>query len=50
MNLLATQRHYWVDRLDPWIVHFSGDFGIRWYAIGIIVAIRQLKQGAVPKG
>jgi hypothetical protein len=24
-------RHYWVDHLDPWIVHFRVDFGIRWY-------------------
>lgn len=21
-------RHYWVDNLNPWIVHFSGDLGI----------------------
>jgi len=43
MNLLpSTQQHYWVDNLDPWIVHFSGNVGIRWYglsyAAGILVA------------
>jgi phosphatidylglycerol:prolipoprotein diacylglycerol transferase len=33
MNLLLSPRHYWVDELDPWIVHFSGNFGIRWYGV-----------------
>ncbi len=33
---------YWVDRLDPFVVHFTGRFGIRYYglayAIGFVVA------------
>ena len=57
MNLLpSTQRHYWVDNLDPWIVHFSGNIGIRWYglsyAAGILVAAwlfsRWARQGRLP--
>jgi phosphatidylglycerol:prolipoprotein diacylglycerol transferase len=57
MNLLpSTQRHYWVDNLDPWIVHFSGSVGIRWYglsyAAGILVAAwlfsRWARRGRLP--
>ena len=47
MNLLfanTTPRHYWVDDLDPWIVHVSGDFGIRWY--GLSYAAGDLKRFA----
>ncbi len=33
---------YWVDRLDPFLIHFTGRFGIRYYglayAIGFLVA------------
>jgi phosphatidylglycerol:prolipoprotein diacylglycerol transferase len=25
---------YWVDRLDPFLVHFTGNFGIRYYGLG----------------
>ena len=25
---------YWVDRLDPFLIHFGGRFGIRYYGIG----------------
>jgi phosphatidylglycerol---prolipoprotein diacylglyceryl transferase len=25
---------YWVDRLDPFLIHFSGNFGIRYYGLG----------------
>jgi phosphatidylglycerol:prolipoprotein diacylglycerol transferase len=32
-------RHYWVDRLDPWFVHFYGPFGIRWYGIAYVAGI-----------
>jgi len=53
--LFAEQR-YWVDRLDPWAVHFQGDFGIRWYGIayfaGILFAyfvfVRWAKRGRLP--
>ncbi len=24
---------YWVDRLHPWLIHFGGHFGIRWYGL-----------------
>ena len=57
MNLLPSiQPHYWVDNLDPWIVHFSGDLGIRWYglayAAGILFAarlfLRWAQQGRLP--
>lgn len=54
--LPPTQQHYWVDNLDPWIVHFSGNLGIRWYgfsyAAGILVAAwlfsRWAQQGRLP--
>jgi phosphatidylglycerol---prolipoprotein diacylglyceryl transferase len=40
MNLLPSMRQqYWVDNLDPWIVHFSGDFGIRWYGLSYAAGI-----------
>jgi phosphatidylglycerol---prolipoprotein diacylglyceryl transferase len=60
MNLfavpLAAQRHYWVDRLNPWVVHFGGNFGIRWYGIAYLAGIlfaylifrRWAKQGRLP--
>lgn len=52
----TTQRHYWVDNLDPWAIHFSGDFGIRWYglsyAAGILIAAwlfsRWARRGRLP--
>lgn len=54
--LPSMRRHYWVDDLDPWIVHFSGNFGIRWYglayAAGILFAAwlfsRWARQGRLP--
>jgi phosphatidylglycerol---prolipoprotein diacylglyceryl transferase len=27
---------YWVDRLSPWLIHFSGHFGIRWYGLAYL--------------
>lgn len=60
MNLLAAVlfagRHYWVDRLNPWVVHFTGNFGIRWYGVaylaGILFAylvfLKWAKQGRLP--
>ncbi|WP_156185790.1 prolipoprotein diacylglyceryl transferase [Silvibacterium bohemicum] len=32
----SIQRHYWVDNLNPWIVHFYGGFGIRWYGASYV--------------
>lgn len=56
MNFPYTQRHYWVDQLDPWLIHISGNFGIRWYglsyAAGIFFAAwmfsRWARQGRLP--
>jgi prolipoprotein diacylglyceryltransferase len=30
------QRHHWVDRLDPWAIHFYGTFGIRCYGLAYL--------------
>lgn len=27
---------YWVDRLNPWLVHFGDHFGIRWYGLAYL--------------
>ena len=57
MNLFPSlRRHYWIDDLDPWIVHFSGNSGIRWYGLsytaGILfvawVFLRWAQQGRLP--
>jgi phosphatidylglycerol---prolipoprotein diacylglyceryl transferase len=60
MNLsslaMAAPRQYWVDNLDPWIIHFSGGLGIRWYgiayALGILLTAylfsRWSRQGRLP--
>ena len=34
--LVSVQRHYSVDNLDPWAVHFYGNFGIRWYGLAYL--------------
>lgn len=52
----SVRHHYWVDNLDPWLVHFSGNFGIRWYGVayaaGILFAawifLRWARQGRLP--
>jgi phosphatidylglycerol---prolipoprotein diacylglyceryl transferase len=52
----VTQHHYWVDNLNPWILHFSGNFGIRWYGVSYLMGIvfaawlfsRWSKQGYLP--
>jgi phosphatidylglycerol:prolipoprotein diacylglycerol transferase len=49
-------RHFWVDHLDPWLVHISGSFGIRWYGLayvaGILIAalvfMRWARRGYLP--
>jgi phosphatidylglycerol:prolipoprotein diacylglycerol transferase len=27
---------YWVDNLDPFLIHFRGNFGIHWYGLGYV--------------
>jgi phosphatidylglycerol:prolipoprotein diacylglycerol transferase len=39
MNVPRSPRHYWVDDLDPWIVHFFRNFGIRWYGVSYAAGI-----------
>jgi phosphatidylglycerol:prolipoprotein diacylglycerol transferase len=34
-NLLAAG-HYWVDQLNPWVIHFGGGWGIRWYGLAYL--------------
>ena len=36
---IQQNHHYWVNRLNPWIVHFSGNFGIRWYGVAYLLGI-----------
>ena len=60
MNLFvfsqSAEPHYWVDRLNPWVVHFGGNVGIRWYGIAYLVGIlaaylifaRWAKRGSLP--
>lgn len=36
---LSTDRPYCVDRLDPWAVHFTGRFGMRWYGLAYLAGI-----------
>ena len=31
--------HYWVDNLNPWIVHFHGQWGIRWYGVAYLLGL-----------
>ncbi|MGB7356280.1 MAG: prolipoprotein diacylglyceryl transferase family protein [Acidobacteriaceae bacterium] len=28
--------HYWVDRLNPWLVHFGNGFGVRPYGLAYL--------------
>ncbi len=30
---------YWVDQLDPFLIHFRGNFGIRYYGLAYVVGI-----------
>lgn len=30
---------YWVDRLDPFLIHFKGSFGIRYYGLAYVLGI-----------
>ena len=34
---METKTHYWVDRLDPWLIHLHGDFGIRYYGLAYML-------------
>jgi len=35
-NSLTPANHYWVDRLNPWLVHFGNGFGVRWYGLAYL--------------
>lgn len=60
MNLIdfaqSAEPHYWVNRLNPWVIHFGGNVGIRWYGIAYLVGIlaahltfaRWAKRGNLP--
>ncbi|HAT09384.1 MAG TPA: prolipoprotein diacylglyceryl transferase [Planctomycetes bacterium] len=47
---------HWIHHLDPFAVHFSGDFGIRWYGLAYLAGLfaglwllrRWQRQGRVP--
>ena len=39
MPVLAEARHFWIHDLDPFIVRFSGNFGIRWYGLSYVLGI-----------
>ncbi len=41
LHLINTpaEQHYWVDHLNPWAIHLSGNFGIRWYGLAYILGI-----------
>ena len=36
VNSLIPAHHYWVDRLNPWLVHFGNGFGVRWYGLAYL--------------
>ena len=36
LNFPIPAHHYWVDRLNPWIVHFGNGFGVRWYGLAYL--------------
>lgn len=38
-NYSIMGRSYWIDRLSPWVVHFGGGFGIRWYGLSYLAGI-----------
>ncbi len=35
---MQNHAHYWVDRLDPVMIHIHGDFGIRYYGLAYLLA------------
>ena len=35
-NLRAASGHYWTDQLNPWVIHFGGSWGIRWYGLAYL--------------
>jgi phosphatidylglycerol---prolipoprotein diacylglyceryl transferase len=36
-HFLCVDGHcYWIDRLNPWLVRFGHDFGIRWYGLAYL--------------
>lgn len=36
VNSLIPAHHHWVDRLNPWLVHFGNGFGVRWYGLAYL--------------
>jgi phosphatidylglycerol:prolipoprotein diacylglycerol transferase len=48
--------HYWVDRLNPWLVHFGNGFGVRWYGLAYLagfllagwILVRWARRGKLP--
>ena len=36
VNSLIPAPHCWVDRLNPWLVHFGNGFGVRWYGFAYL--------------
>lgn len=50
--------HYWVDRLNPWVVRFGNGFGIRWYGLAYLAGFllagwifsRWARKGRLPIG
>ncbi len=55
-NVATASRHYWVDRLNPWLIHIYGPIGVRWYGLaylaGLVLAAwivrRWVGQGRLP--
>ena len=51
-------QHYWVDRLNPWVVRFGNGFGIRWYGLAYLAGFllagsifsRWARKGRLPIG
>jgi phosphatidylglycerol---prolipoprotein diacylglyceryl transferase len=36
VNSLISANQYWIDRLNPWLVHFGNGFGVRWYGLAYL--------------
>jgi len=50
------RRSYWIDDLNPWVVRFYGDVGIRWYGLAYLagmlaagwILLRWARRGRLP--
>jgi phosphatidylglycerol---prolipoprotein diacylglyceryl transferase len=55
-GFLFFAHHYWVDRLNPWVLRFGNGFGIRWYGVAYLagfllagwILARWVRQGRLP--